>query len=103
MVLSNAKAVGVSVPADDEATRIRLCPEALSLSRLGGCCRTCQTTEVFIFGSEDFDLFHDRCIGGGESGDGGGELLEHRLFVGGSVSQFVEIVLEFLILNGLSR
>ena len=74
MFLSNTKAVDVVVPADDEATHIRLRPAslALSLSSLGGCRRTCQTTEVFIFGGKRFDFLYEQCVGSGEQGDGGG-------------------------------
>ena len=45
---------------------------------------------------------HECCIGGSERGNGGSALLEHYLFVDGGVSQFFEIVLDFLVLNGLS-
>ena len=105
MVLANVIAVRVAVPADDESTWIRLCPAALflSLSRMGGCCRTCQATKVFVVGGESFDLLHKSCVGGGEQGNGGGELLEHQLFVGGSVGQVIKIALKFLILDGISR
>ena len=91
MVLANTKAVRVAVPADNEATWICLRPAALSLSlsRMGGCRRTCQTTKVFIVGGKSFDFGHNSCVGGKEQGDRGGEFLEHCLFVGGGVSQVV--------------
>ena len=77
MVHAGAKAVHVAVTADDEATRILLGPAALSvyLSKLGGCHRTCKTSEVFIVGVEIFDFFHDHCVGGGDRGGSGGEFL----------------------------
>ena len=45
MVLANAKSVRVVIPADDEATRmcLHLLAFSLSIFRLGGCHRTCQT------------------------------------------------------------
>ena len=102
MVLSNAKAVRMAVPYDYEATRFHLCPESLSLSRLGSCRITCQTIEVFIVESEIFDFLHERCVGGGEKGNGNGEFLDHRLFVGGGVRQVVEIALKCFVLDGFS-
>ena len=104
MVLANAKTVRVEVPANNEATRICLCTAYfyLSLSRLGGFCRTCQTTEVFIVGGERFDFGHETCVGGGERGNGGGDFLKHRLFVCGGVIQVVEIALKFLVLDRFS-
>ena len=103
MVLSNAIAVCVAVTANDEATRIHLRPDSLSISRLGRCRRTCQASGVFVFRGESFDFLQEHSFRGGEQGDGGRELLEHRLFVGGSVGQVVEIALFFFILDGFSR
>ena len=88
MVLSNTIAVCVAIPTDNEATRIRLCPAAfsLSLSILGGCRRAFQTIKVFIVGSESFDFGHKCCVGGGDRVGGVCEFLKHRLFLGGGVS-----------------
>ena len=104
VVLSNDITVHVAVLANDEATWIRLRPEDLFLSlyRLGRVRRTFQATEVFAIGGERFDFPHVRCVGGGEQGGYGRELLEHRLFVGGDVVQVIKIALEFLVLDGLS-
>ena len=68
MVLVNVKVVRVSVPADNESTLVQLCPSAfsISLSRLGCCRRTCNTTEVFIVGGERIDFGHEHCVGGSE-------------------------------------
>ena len=103
MVLSNTIAVHVTVSSDNEATRIRLRPSALflSLSRLGACHRRCQATKVFVVCGESFNLLHEHCVGGGKQGNGGGEFLEHRLFVGGGVGQVIEIALEFLVFDGI--
>ena len=62
----------------------------------------CQITRVFIFGGESFDFGHECCVGGVEQGDSGSDFLDHRLFIGGGMSQVVEIALEFLILDGFS-
>ena len=105
VVLSNAIAVCVAVPADNEATRICLPPAALflSLSRMGSFCRTCQASELFVVGSEIFYFLLDCCIGGDERGNGSREFMEHRLFVGGGVGKVIEIVLEFLVFDGFSK
>ena len=102
MVLDNAMTVCVTVLDNNEATRIRLHLAALflSISMIGGVCRTCQATKVFVVGGKRFDLLHRRCVGGGKQGDCSGEFMEHRLFVGGGVGQVVDIALEFLVLNG---
>ena len=104
MVLTNTIPVRVAVAADDVATQIRLCPVALllCLSMLVSLRRMCQAAEVFIFGGDQFDLLHERCVGGGEKGNCGGEFLKHRLFVGGGVGQVIKIALEFFILDGFS-
>ena len=102
--LSNAIAVRLAVPSDNEATWIRLRPASLflSLSRLGGCRITVQATKLFVFGGERFDFIPEHFVGGGGQGNGGGEFQEHRIFVGGSVGQVIEIALEFLVLDGFS-
>ena len=50
VVLSHSKDLRMAVPADNEATRICLCPEVFSLSlpSLGGGCSLCQTAKIFL-------------------------------------------------------
>ena len=102
IVLANAISVRVAVPANNEATQIRLHPAALflSLPGLGGCHRTCQATKVFVVGGEGFDFLHKHCVGGVDQGDGGRGLVEHRLFFGGVLGQIIEISLKFLVFDG---
>ena len=47
-------------------------------------------------------FLHERCVDGGKRGDGGGELLQHFLLVGGGARQVVKIALEFLVIDGFS-
>ena len=47
-------------------------------------------------------FLNERCVDGGKRGDGGGELLQHFLLVGGGARQVVKIALEFLVIDGLS-
>ena len=104
VVLANTIPVHMAVPSDDVLTWIRLCPEALLFypSRLGGIFGTFQAAKVFVGGGENFVFLQEGCIGGGEQGDCGRELLEHRLLVGGNMVQVIEINLDFLVLIGFS-
>ena len=92
----------VAVPVDNEATRIRLRPASLYLSRLSGYNITCQTTKVFIVNVKSFDLLHKSCVGDGERGGSGGEFLEHHILVCGGVNQVFKIAIKFFVLVGLS-